>query len=109
MSVTFLGQMEEMSKGKSGALEPCHSDKTGSPPEQQWKETSRTLGLGAVSTTGLFFSPLGYSQEEENKLNMSILPLALPLGEWLFKKVVNHLNDQIFQMYFEVYIMNVLP
>ena len=102
--------MGEMSKGKSGALEPCHSGKTGSPPEQQWKETSRTLRLGAVSTTGLFFFfLLGYSQEEENKLNMSFLPLALPLGEWLFKKVVNHFNDQIFQMYFEVYIMNVLP
>ena len=56
-----------------------------------------------------FFFLLGYSQEEENKLNMSFLPLALPLGEWLFKKVVNHFNDQIFQMYFEVYIMNVLP
>ena len=42
--------MEEMSKGKSGALEPCHAGKTGSLPGQPWKKTSRTLGLGAVST-----------------------------------------------------------
>lgn len=84
--------MEEMSKGKFGALNHCHVGKTGSPPEQQWKETSRTLGLGAVSTLGFFFFffLLGYSQEEENKLNMSFLPLALPLplGEWLLKRVV---------------------
>ena len=62
--------------------------------------TSRATVEGNLQNSGprgsfhnwafFFFFLLGYSQEKENKLNMSFLPraLPLPLGEWLLKRVV---------------------
>lgn len=47
---------------------------------------------GSFHNWAFFFSLLGYSQEEENKLNMSFLPLAVPLGEWLLKRVVKKIK-----------------
>lgn len=54
----------------------------------------------------IYFFLLGYSQEEENKVNMFSV---LHLGSGYEEKCSELFTEQIFLMYFRVYIVNLLP